>query len=394
MKFDAARVTGMIEKLGDPQYQGQDGEANIADFVAQQFTQMKMAVQRREVVGSRFPQRVAPWVGWLVYGALITASYVMVLQNHRLFRGLAILLLIVGHAWLGVVLRNGIRIGRRRPPLQTAPLVIASIPSESCPPDPALRRVPRVVFQVVLGGLQTDFFQSFRLDRRRIVMSLHCCFLIVAVGQSGIRPEGTLLIAIDSVLFALICIEILCALSWEAPAARQSHRRSRSVNASQHADRRGLSVLLELARYWPRTRSKEVEAVFVAAGGQRLDYAGAREVVRLLQLEWPSKPSLMILFFAPGAGKELLVCEDTAKPSGLKKLVEDVATSLWIPIQSTPFSAISPFWPIASTRASQSMAIIGSDLNAPSDTPVDPQALHRAIQLSSEIALRWAKNPQ
>ena len=60
MKFDAARVTGMIEKLAAPQYQGQDGEATVADFVAQQFTEIGLAVERREVVGSRFPQRVAP----------------------------------------------------------------------------------------------------------------------------------------------------------------------------------------------------------------------------------------------------------------------------------------------------------------------------------------------
>ncbi len=379
MKFDAARVTGMIEKLAAPQYQGQDGEATVADFVAQQFTEIGLAVERREVVGSRFPQRVAPWVGWLVYGALITASYLMLFSNHPLFMGVAIVLRLVGRVWLGAVLHNRIRIGRRRPPLQTAPLVIASIPSESCPQI-------RVVFQAVVGGLQTDFFQSLRLDRRWIAMSLHFCFLMAAVGQAGIRPEGIQLAPVDSALFAMIWIEIVCVLLWE-------YRGSRSAKASQ-TDRRGLSVLLELARTWPRTRSNQVEAVFVAAGGQRLDYAGSREVVRLLKSEWSSKPTFLVLFFAPGAGGEILAVEGPQSHFGSKKLIDDAAKSLWIPIRRTDSWAIAPFWPIASAWIGGSIAIIGSNLNAPADAPVDPQVLHRAIQLSSEIALRWAKNQQ
>jgi hypothetical protein len=379
MKFDAARVTGIIEKLGDLQYDGQEGEANVADFVAQQFTEMGMAVERREVVGSRFPQRVAAWLGWLVYGALITASYVLLWKN-RLSISLAIVLLLVGHAWLLVVLHNGIRFGRRRPPLETAPLVIASFPGESSPPI-------RVVFQAVLGGLKADFFQSFRLNRLLIAMSLHYLFLMDAVARFGRQPGGTQFVPIDSILFAMIWIEIVCVLAW-------GYGSSRSVNASQQADRRGLSVLLELARNWPRTRSNQVETVFVAAGGQRLDYAGSREVVRLLRSEWSSKPTFLVLFFAAGAGNELLVCEGIVHYSGLKKLVADAATSLWIPIRRPHSWAIVPFWPIASTWSGQYIAIIGSDLKALSNSSVDPQVLHRAIQLSSEIALRWAKNRQ
>jgi hypothetical protein len=380
MKFDAARVSELIEKLAEPQYQGQEGEAKVADFVAEQFTQMGMMVERREVVGSRFPQRVAPWVGWLGYATLITASYVMLVSNHRLYTDAALLLLMVGWVWLAIVLRNGIRFGRRRPPLEAAPLVIAAFPSDSSPPV-------RIVFQSVLGGLKTDFFQSFRLNRISIAMTLHLAFLICAAWQFYIRPSGTFLLAFNSVVFATIWTLIVCVLSRE-------FGRSRALNRSQYAERRGLSVLVELARCWQRSRSKQVEAVFVAAGGQRLDYAGSCEVVHLLKSEWSTKRTFLVLFFAPGAGEELLVSEGVANHSGLKKLVDDAATSLWIPIQHADLFAIAPFWPIASTGAAQRIAIIGSDLNAPSDAPVDPQVLHRAIQLSSEIALRWAKNQQ
>jgi hypothetical protein len=383
MKFDAARMTGMIDELADPEYEGQEGEANVADFVAQQFTQMGMAVERRKVMGSGFPQRVALWVGWLVYGILMTATYLTLLPKNYLIVVLAIPLFCAGTWWLDAVLLNTIHLGRQRPPLESAPLVIASFPSGSPPPI-------RVVFQAVLGGLNTDFFQAFRLDRHLILLVLHLgvmlFILMTFVAQKGGRSGGSLLLAIDSVFLAAIWIGIACVLSWE-------YRRSRSVNESQ-TDRRGLSVLMELARCWPRTRSNQVEAVFVAAGGQRLDYAGSREVVRLCQSEWPRKPSFLVLFFAPGPGKELLVYEQVADPSAMKRLVDEVSTSLWIPVQRTDLWTIAPLWPIASAWAAQAIAIIGSDLSATSEAQVDPQVLHRAIQLSCEIALRWAKNQQ
>ena len=190
-------------------------------------------------------------------------------------------------------------------------------------------------------------------------MNLHFCFLMAAVGQLGIRPEGIQLAPVDSALFAMIWIEIVCVLLWE-------YRGSRSAKTSQ-TDRRGLSVLLELARTWPRTRSNQVEAVFVAAGGQRLDYAGSREVVRLLKSEWSSKPTFLVLFFAPGAGGEILAVEGPQPQFGSKKLIDDAAKSLWIPIRRTDSWAIAPFWPIASAWIGGSIAIIGSDLNASAD---------------------------
>ena len=72
MKFDAARASAIFEKLGDPAFAGATGEDRIADFVANEFQRMGWNVGRREVEGSRFPQRVGPWIGWLGYGALVT----------------------------------------------------------------------------------------------------------------------------------------------------------------------------------------------------------------------------------------------------------------------------------------------------------------------------------
>ena len=90
------------------------------------------------------------------------------------------------------------------------------------------------------------------------------------------------------------------------------------------------------ARSWPRTGSRPIEPIFVAAGGQRLDHAGSRELVRLLETEWPGRPSLLILLFAPGEGDLLWLstCEDPAWPH--VTLVEDAARSLWDSLSHGP----------------------------------------------------------
>jgi hypothetical protein len=394
MKFDADRVTRMIEKLEDSQFEGQEGEANVADFIADQFTEMGLTVERREVSGSRFPQRVAPWVGWLVYGALITASYATLVQNRPPFMELSLVSVISSWLWLKVVLHNRIRIGRRMPPLESAPLLIARCPAKSTP-------AKRVVFQAVMGGLKTDFFHSLQLNRSIVADGFalawlwHILNLLVRrAHRVEIRPEE---LSLGSVLFVMTWIVIVCVLARE-------FRHWIFATRSQQVDQRGLSVLLELARTWPKTRWNQVEALFVAAGGQRLDYAGSREVLRLLQSERPPKPTFLVLFFAPAAGGDQLVVDGVESHSDMKKLVLDAANGLWIPIpiRCTESWAIASLWPI-STRSwpiatmwspVQSIAIIGSDLNVGSGAHVFLQAVSSAIQLSSEIALRWAKQQE
>jgi hypothetical protein len=81
MKFETARASAIFEKLADPAFTGPHSEGRIAEFVAGELEKMGWKVERREVEGSRFPQRVGPWIGWLGYGAFITAGYVLLLGN-------------------------------------------------------------------------------------------------------------------------------------------------------------------------------------------------------------------------------------------------------------------------------------------------------------------------
>jgi hypothetical protein len=148
-------------------------------------------------------------------------------------------------------------------------------------------------------------------------------------------------------------------------------------------------LLLEMARTWPRTSSRPIEPVFVAAGGQDLDYAGSREIARRLRSEWASTPTLLVLFFAPAAGDRLRLCSTDTTSSGTQELAEGAASSLWLPIQKYDPFALTSLWPFENCHPC--VALIGSDPRAFFDDSVDPQALHRAAQLATEIALRWAK---
>ena len=389
MKFDAARAKRIVEELGDPRFAGPAGEIRVADYVEEQFEKLGFTIERHEVEGSRVPGRVAPWLGWLGYGGLITAAHAMLLQPKPGFGVLAIFMVMLAHTWLTFFLLNRIRYGRSMARRESAALLIGRPTADFSPSV-------RVVFQAVLGGLETDLFPLLGLNRPWAMRTLYVCFLVTTMFASVAKLGGrapvasVVLVSINTGFVVVIWLAILSILGREL-------RLSRSENGSHHADGLGLALLLEMARGWSRTRSMPIEAVFVAAGGQRLDYAGSREVVRLLQSEWPAKPSLLLLFFAPGAGGERRVFPivSLARP-GMDELVKDVARSLWIPIKSfaDPWSHFQ-LWPFERKfRAAQVVVFTGSGSPPAADASVDTHVLEHAAQLATEIALRWARKQQ
>ena len=242
--------------------------------------------------GSRFPQRVGPWIGWLGYGALVTIGYWVILGGNPRLQFLAVIaIFFLGVKWLDALASNSIRPGRRMRPLKKASVVIAAASGESAPPV-------RVVFQTVLGRLDTGFLGLFRVKRYWILNMLHVCILCAAF-VTAISMWGHPLVLEATkiatwVIIAFVWVMIVCVLSWE-------YRHSRPPDEASWTDRLSTALLLELARSWPRRRSGQLEPAFIVAGGQRLDYAGSREVVRMLESEWARKPSLLLLLFAPGA---------------------------------------------------------------------------------------------
>jgi hypothetical protein len=386
MKFEATRAKAIFEKLGDPAFAGPEGEVRIAEFVAGEFERMGWKVERREVEGSRFPQRVGPWIGWLGYGALVTVTFCMILSGNARAQFLAILIILGTVRWPQALASNSIRPGRRMRPLANAPVVIASGNGDSSSPM-------RVVFQVVLGRLDTGYLGSFRVNRYFFLTLLHLGLWISAI-LTSLSMHGypvvfsRLMMAVTSVMIAFVWVMIVGVLTWE-------HRQSCSTNEARTTDRLSTALVLELARSWPRRRSGQLEPIFIVAGGQRLDYAGSREVVRMLESEWPRKPSLLLLLFAPGAEAGVQSSGSVLRITALREsgcdLARNAAESLWIPNHRDDWASLDALWPFDLFREAEPIALIGSDLG---DVPVEhmsPEALQRAAQLATEIVLRWAK---
>jgi hypothetical protein len=386
MKFDPARATAIFEKLGEPGFQGPAGEERVADCVAGEFERMGLSVERREVHGSRFPQRAGPWIWWLGYGILISTLFATLLLDKPIPGIIAFLLLAARGMWaLDASTRTAIRLGRRMRPIVAAPLAIAQTPDNAHPSI-------RIVFQAVLGGVRRDILHSVRM-KRIYVYCVHAVFIslvgLTLASKFGKRPErGWFLLPITTLVFIFLWIAILFLLFWE-------YRQSRLAARKGEVERWGLTALLELARVWPRHPSRQIEAVFVAAGGQRLDFAGSREVLRILESEWPRKPSLLVLLIAPGAGERLRPSEKPLRIAGRYQsgtdLAKDAAASLWIPIQTDDLFSLLSYWPSEKLTVVEPVALIGSDPSAHFEASDSPEALQRATQLAMEIALRWAK---
>ena len=252
-----------------------------------------------------------------------------------------------------------------------------------------------MVFQAILGELKPRVFQVSRWAYR-IYATVKMGIIVVLLSAIAARAAvslfphriGSLTSAVD---LALTVYPVLLAVMWSGIVCLliREHRQARRSAGRCLIERRGLAVLLEMARTWPRTAGRPIEPMFVAAGGQGLDDAGCREVVRLLRSDESSKPTLLLVFLAPGAGEKLGLFVFESLLYDLFELVENATQGLWIPILDDPALAIIPPWPVQAYHPA--VVVTGSARRLLDDDSVDPQALHRAAQLATEIALRWAK---
>jgi hypothetical protein len=402
MRFDPSRAGSLVQELGDPRYAGTEGDANVADLVACRFAEIGLHVERRKLAGSRASLPAAQWAGWLGYGLLLTSSCALVVPDSVLFSILGLIVLNGSFYWLGAVLDGRIRRRSRRPPRESAPVVVGSLPT--APPGSA-----RVIFQAVLGGLRPDVFPpARRVDRLLFLLFLlwfiglfvfYGCatfrvlsFLAIRFGGSllsdGVRNQvlgaGTT-IARDLLpaLVVAIWIGIIGLIFWGIGQARR-------MRNPAPTDRRGLAVLLEMARTWPRGGSRPIAPVFLVAGGHRLDEADAREDVRrLLQSDAPHGPSLLVVLVEPGAESTLDLFTSDALYADLHALARQAACDLWMPIRKCEMLSSRSFLPFALDH--RATVVIGTDPRVTPGEFSDPQSLHRAAQIATEIALRWAK---
>ena len=224
----------------------------------------------------------------------------------------------------------------------------------------------RVVFQTPLHGL---------VPRRRGVAWWASSVVLGVLVASLLLPGGWAM-PILGLLWVLVLVG-----SW------RSLRGSRVPGF--WGDRSGLAVLLELARTWPRRAEERVEAHFAAVGGHGFDGDGARGLARTVRSEWPAKPTLTIGFLAPGVGSGLILASRTHET-----LARSAASDLWVPHRSVRWRPWTR-WAGASGPSDAVVWLIGDAAFARpgrgGESATDPEAMGRAAQLATEIALRWAK---
>ena len=149
-------------------------------------------------------------------------------------------------------------------------------------------------------------------------------------------------------------------------------------------------MLLELARGWPRGTDSRIETRFVATGGRTLDRAGLRALLHAIDTEWPARPTLIVDWLAPGIGPGLALLEH-----GTETLAATAARDLWIPHRVIHRAAVCrQHWP--SGRHGPGYIGMVGDAVAGSRrrigaAAIDADALGRAAQLATEVALRWAR---
>jgi hypothetical protein len=370
MRFETPRVLKTIEELEASADGGPGVESRLADVLAEGFRSIGWYCERNEVAGSEFPELVAPWLGWIGVSILMTMGCVLALSG----RGTVISRLpwVLAILWYAFTARFGFRFGWKIPPWGKAFVLVARRSGEA-PASDALR----VVIQTPLGPMlparpRDRWWRSSRLIG----------LLLVAPWLFAIRGIETMPV------WLRFTAQLALAWLWVACIAQAAFafRAGRTRPQLSRSDLAGPACLLELARVWPASRANQFELVLVAAGGQRLDFAGARAVAEMLQSQWPPKPTLLILLFGPGIGEKQLIISRNHHALG-----EQAAAGLWIPHETIKKAkALSSPWPLA-RRLDDHLAIVGSDCLTDPAAEISPDSLRRAAELAMEIALRWAK---
>ncbi len=406
MRFDNECASAWAERFDASRDEGTDGEGRAAEVMAEEFTRIGLRAETRVVYGSKFPQGVLPVLGWCGLGLGMTlAAFLSDRGASGVLRATAWIGAVLG--W-GVATLPGLRFGHGWPPRVASRNVLAERTTDGSPPrtisssskaltspplppgegarrageGPSLRQAnrpgsppARVVFRtpldgVVLRGPEVPPWAS----------SVTIGVLVVTLflsSRGGVIDDRGWALPVLGFLWILVLVRLFAYLK----SARDPGLRD---------NRTGLAVLLELGRTWPRRTDARIEAHFVAVGGQGLDGAGSRALEATMRSEWPDMPTLLIDLSAPGVGKGLIL---TAR--GHEDLTASAAADLWIPHRPAR-RYVWTSWARPVLRLDDDVVwLVGDEASARPDRgpamAIDPEALGRAAQLATEIALRWAR---
>jgi hypothetical protein len=186
-------------------------------------------------------------------------------------------------------------------------------------------------------------------------------------------------------VWLLLAVVGLCLTSIARKVIQGLRRARIRSGRSPTADRSGLAFLIELARSWPESRSKRLEAIWVVAGNERRGLAGTREILRRIRFEWEQKPTLVVILIGTGHGEEVLI----SAPADVH-LADAAAGELWIPHRRMPWRPVFGRLADGGSRKgfTSCVALIGAGCLREADS-LNEGAITRTAQLATEIALRW-----
>ena len=362
MRFDAARALHVAEQLWFDRLPWRAGSRRAADLVAAAFSESGYTVERVEVSGSPSLRNRRIALAWLGFGAGVGVNLVLLATDRAfLSRALALFAAILwwftvsefidNIEWLAGELVRTSNVMGTRPGGFNAPVRVVFLSTLDVPPP-----MPR------------------SLIRQRATSLLSAAF-VALIGLNLVPwrfPRGFYVAFLVS--FGAILLVFLVARVRPFPGDFGDDNRD------------GLGLLVELARTWPSDTDPLIDPWFVAAGGQLLDGEGLKDLARRLSEPTISKPTLVIGLWSLGRSTTISV---VAPLPDVNDLALDAAQSLWVPYRDamamTVLNDVSPF---GDDPAFVGLFGVPAGRSLPE---VDPDALQRAAQLATEIALRWAR---
>jgi hypothetical protein len=161
-----------------------------------------------------------------------------------------------------------------------------------------------------------------------------------------------------------------------------------SLDVPTPASLSGLAFALELARGWHDSRQPRPELVFALAVDRTPAQSRLQSLVKRLDPAATGIPTLLIVPVAPGIGRELMIVGGRTSDLAIES-----ARSLWIPLtEPRAVAKVERSLPLSAVRTiTDHVVVIGSGIDTAGQQLPAPDALSRAAQLVSEVALRWTK---
>ena len=366
MKFDIDRAMAWVKTFDFPRGTGSEGERRAADLLSEQLEKTGWRVRRAVTrTGCRLSTLVMILLLTLLFEEYflwkaLQLSFPGLPRRSRAGLFFATFLVIGGLLRLAVG-RHGVKIARERFVAWRAakePSQMVNLIADR--PSPSDR--PARVF--ILTHLDTPLRAAEREDGISNAIILGLIVLVFL----GLSPVWTAWSA-AGIFLASLLFQARYWLRAERPSAGDN--------------RTGLAILAELAQSLPARLHERAEIRLVAVGGSASGQLGALALADDIRRRWPPKPTLVINLDSPGLGPEVKL-HGTGK--GLE-VARGAAKDLWIPYQVKrgAFCCLDhrPF----ELNRIPAISLAGDRKG----TRIEPANLAATVQLTTEIALRWAR---